>query len=97
MRARWALINSKINFIWREVDLKKKPIELIDVSPKATVPVLITPKGEIIDESIEIMKWSLLQIDHNNILLEDCSLEQKKIQTLLHENDYIFKFNPSCN
>jgi len=43
----------------REVVLRDKPAELIDASPKATVPVLLLPDGQVIDESLEIMRWAL--------------------------------------
>ena len=46
MRARWALLMSNISVTIREVDLKKKPYELIQASPKATVPVLIKKDGK---------------------------------------------------
>ena len=56
IRARMALLNSHIAFILREVDLKNKPQELLTVSPKGTVPVLIKPDGNIIDESVDIVR-----------------------------------------
>ena len=34
-----------------EVDLKNRPDEMLEVSPKGTVPVLITAQQEIIEES----------------------------------------------
>lgn len=57
MRARMALQFAKINYELREVDLKDKPAALIDVSPKATVPVLIVNEKEVIDESLDIITW----------------------------------------
>ena len=42
IRARWALLNTNQVVELREVDLKNKPIELIQISKKATVPVLKT-------------------------------------------------------
>jgi len=43
----------------REVDLKHKPQALLEISPKATVPVLLLPDDRIIDESLDIMFWVL--------------------------------------
>jgi glutathione S-transferase len=43
----------------REVVLRDKPQEMIAISPKATVPVLHLPDGEVIDESLDIMRWAL--------------------------------------
>ena len=71
MRARWALICTNQSVIWREVSLKAKPVELLRVSPKATVPVLITSEGEVIEESIQIMRWALEINDRTNILCKD--------------------------
>ena len=47
----------------REVKLSRKPAELITASPKATVPVLVLPDGQVIAESLEIMHWALAQSD----------------------------------
>ncbi len=51
----------------REVVLRDKPPELLEISPKATVPVLVD--GErILDESLDIMHWALRQNDPDNWL-----------------------------
>ncbi|MBT4989796.1 MAG: glutathione S-transferase [Rickettsiales bacterium] len=63
MRARIALIYSGIKCELCEVDLKNKPKELLQISPKATVPVLLLPDGIIIDESIDIIRYALKQND----------------------------------
>lgn len=59
MRARMALAVSGTRVALREVLLRDKPPELIHASPKATVPVLVTPEGAVIDESLDIMMWAL--------------------------------------
>ncbi len=43
----------------REVVLKNKPQAMIEVSAKATVPVLVLENGQVIDESLDIMLWAL--------------------------------------
>ena len=63
MRARLALAVSGVDYELREVSLKNKPAELLAVSPKGTVPVLVLPNGEVIDESLDIMRWALGQND----------------------------------
>lgn len=63
MRARLALLASGIACELREVVLRNKPAELLAASPKGTVPVLITPGGQVIDQSLEIMLWALRQND----------------------------------
>jgi glutathione S-transferase len=59
MRARLALLVSGTVCELREVKLSMKPDELIALSPKATVPVLLAPDGKVIDQSLDIMHWSL--------------------------------------
>ena len=43
----------------REVSLRNKPQHMIEISPKGTVPVLLLDDGSVIDESIEIINWSI--------------------------------------
>ncbi len=59
MRARMALLVSATPVRLREVVLRNKPAEMIAASPKATVPVLVLPDGQVIDESLAIMHWAL--------------------------------------
>ena len=59
MRARLALLVSGTTCVLREVKLSAKPGALREASPKATVPVVVTPAGEVIDESRDIMRWAL--------------------------------------
>ena len=63
MRARLAVAASRTPCELREVVLRDKPQALLDVSPKATVPVLVDTDGTIIDESLDIMLWALNQND----------------------------------
>jgi glutathione S-transferase len=65
MRARMAIASSGIHVILREVSLRDKPQSLLDISSKATVPVLLTPDKMVIDESLDIMLWALRQSDPN--------------------------------
>ncbi|WP_233233564.1 glutathione S-transferase [Bordetella sp. LUAb4] len=63
MRARLALAVSAITCELREVVLRDKPVELLKASPKGTVPVLVLPNGDVIDQSLDIMHWALQQND----------------------------------
>jgi len=63
MRARMALAASGAEVMLREVLLKDKPPELVAASPKATVPVLVLSDGRVIEESIDVMQWALVQSD----------------------------------
>ncbi len=42
-----------------EIDLRDKPVAMVTVSPKATVPVLSLSDGSVIDESLDIVRWAL--------------------------------------
>jgi glutathione S-transferase len=57
-RARLALIFAGINCQLREVDLAHKPAEMLQLSPKGSVPVLQLADGRVIDESLDIMHWA---------------------------------------
>lgn len=63
MRARLALAVSGQRCELREVVLRSKPPEMLAASPKGTVPVLVLPGGEVIDESLDIMLWALRRRD----------------------------------
>ena len=76
----------------REVVLKNKPQELLDISSKATVPVLQLNNGEVIDESRDIMIWALNQAD-DVLNLQYLPLHlQLEIDELIDENDGTFKW-----
>lgn len=59
MRARLAVASSKQSVELREVVLRDKPAEMLEASPKATVPVLIDTDHKVIDESRDIINWAL--------------------------------------
>ena len=59
MRARMALKLAEVEVEIREISLRDKPAHMLQVSPKATVPVLVLPDGSVIEESLEIMLWAL--------------------------------------
>ena len=63
MRARMALAVSAQVVEHREILLRDKPAALLAVSPKGTVPVLVLPSGQVIDESLDIMLWALNRSD----------------------------------
>ncbi len=91
IRARWALLNTNQIVELREVDLKNKPIELIEISKKATVPVLKTTLNKVIDESIDIMVWSIKRSNINSLLGDYVDEKSQEIYKLIEINDKIFK------
>ncbi len=71
MRARMGLKIAGIDYEHREVLLRDKPAEMLQASPKATVPIMVLDNGRIIDESFDIMLWALGKNDPENWLEPD--------------------------
>lgn len=88
IRARMAIRYSNIRVELREVKLANKPAALLDASPKATVPILIHPNGSIIEESLDIMIWSLNQCDPEHWQQNQYN---ETVKTLIDTNDGPFK------
>lgn len=63
MRARLALAASGQVCELREVVLRKKPQGLLEASPKGTVLVLVLPDGQVLEQSLDIMRWALARHD----------------------------------
>jgi len=92
MRARLAIVISGIELELREVVLRDKPQALLNISAKATVPVLITMDNKLIDESIDIMFWALKQADPEG-WLEELNEQQINISKhIIANNDGEFKY-----
>ena len=93
IRARWALLNTNQVVELREVELKNKPIELIEISKKATVPVLKTSLNKVIDESLDIMTWSIKRSHMYALLGDNDNEKSQEIFSLIETNDNIFKYH----
>jgi len=92
MRARMAIRCSEIQIELREVVLNNKPPELLQASPKATVPVLVKPNGEVLEQSLDIMYWALNHNDPQNWLHPNATPNSASdLASLIHENDSHFK------
>ena len=65
IRARIALIKAGINCILREVNLKNKPSHMLQISPKGTVPILFFSDNSIIEESLDIIFYTLKTVIYN--------------------------------
>jgi len=59
MRARMALILAGKTVRLRELILRDKPAEMLEASPKGTVPVLVLTDGTVLDESLDVMRWAM--------------------------------------
>lgn len=91
MRARLAIATSDVSVQLREVVLRDKPSELLTLSPKATVPVLLTEDQLLIDESIDIMYWAWQQSDPRHCLTSLNEQQHVLAKELIAQNDDEFK------
>jgi len=101
MRARLGILLAEQSVLIRAVVTKNKPAEMLAVSPKGTVPVLMIDHAEygevqhlkatIIDESIDIMLWALKLNDPQDLLqAEDPGLLDAMLE-LIRKNDKQFE------
>lgn len=88
MRARLALFSSGASVEIREIVLRDKPAEMLEISPKGTIPVLQLHDGMVIDESLDIMIWALGRQDPEEWL----GVEEATTATLIKRNDTDFKY-----
>lgn len=88
IRARLALAQAGVQVEVREVDLKRKPSELLAVSPAATVPVLDAGPDLVLTQSLDIMRWALAQHDPRGWLT---SADAPANRALVHTSDTLFK------
>ena len=87
MRGRMGLKASGLDYEHREIILRDKPQEMLDASPKGTVPVFVKKDGAVIEESLDLLNWALSQNDPLGWL--NCDLEDA--HALIKANDTDFK------
>lgn len=92
MRARMALVASAQVCELREIVLANKPAALLQTSAKGTVPVLLAPTGQVVDQSLDIMLWALRKNDPLQWLGDDPSSLAQVLQ-LVKQCDDEFKFH----
>lgn len=72
IRARFALIGAGIAYEHREISLKNKPREMLIISPKGTVPVLVLSETQVLDQSLDIMAFALgMPSEHHRALIDE--------------------------
>lgn len=89
MRARLGLLFAQMQVELREIILKDKPVQMLAISPKATVPVLQLTDGTVLEESVDIMMWALEQHDPQGLLAAEVL---QHAQSLIAKNDNEFKY-----
>ncbi|WP_255659352.1 glutathione S-transferase [Methylophilus sp. Leaf408] len=87
MRARMAIWAARIQVELREISLREKPQHLLQISPKATVPVLQLADGAVLEQSLDIMRWALQQNDPSGWL----KFNMVMADSLISVNDGEFK------
>ncbi len=92
MRARLAVAASGLSCQLREVVLRNKPQPMLDASPKGTVPVLVLPDNEVVDESLDIMLWALRQKDPGQWLRPERE-DVETMMALIASCDQVFKYH----
>ena len=92
MRARMALTVSRQTCSLREVVLRNKPPEMLEASPKGTVPVLVLPDGNVLEESYVIMEWALNRNDPER-WRDPQTGTLDEMNALVSKNDGDFKHN----
>ncbi|WP_018150393.1 glutathione S-transferase [Leeia oryzae] len=88
MRARMALKYCNLMIEVREISLRDKPAHMLENSPKGTVPVLVLPDQQVLEQSLDIMHWALSQHDPAGWVL---AAQRYNTQALIATNDGPFK------
>lgn len=91
MRARLGLLMAQQQVMLRAIVMKNKPEEMLTISPKGTVPVLLLPNAEVVDESLDIMLWALHENDPEDLLHKDNPEDLVAMLVLINRNDREFK------
>lgn len=91
MRARMAIYASGLTVELREVVLKNKPAEMLECSPKGTVPVLVLENGKVVDESRDIINFALAEHDPLSWVSALTDIQLTEMDQLIDINDQQFK------
>jgi glutathione S-transferase len=87
IRARLAIAAAGVAVREQEVALREKPVSMLAISPKGTVPVLQLADGRVLEESLDIMRWALAINDPDHWLRGD----DPEAHVLIETNDGAFK------
>lgn len=97
MRARLGLLMAQQQVLLRAITMKNKPPEMLALSPKGTVPVLLLNSTsldhppKVIDESLDIMIWALQKNDPQDLLHKKSPNDLIEALELIKRNDQEFK------
>lgn len=89
MRARIAIKLCSLECEIREINLKLKNKEFLEISPKGTVPVLVLPDDKIIEESMDIIHWAISNNDPYNLKLKNLEIYNKDMDLIsIFDNEF---------
>ncbi len=94
MRARLAILLAQQTVMLRAIVMQNKPPEMLALSPKGSVPVLVLDAinvNTVIDESLDIMLWALKQNDPENLLYSQDADALTKMLQIINDSDENFK------
>ncbi len=86
-----ALLLAGAEYEHREVLLRDKPEEMLDASPKGSVPVFLA-EDKVIDESLDIMRWALPDAEFENGIIQ---MIDGPFKTHLDRYKYASRYDPS--
>jgi len=90
MRARIAIFRSKQAVLIRAIKLNNKPPEMLALSTKGTVPMLVLSNGTVIEESLDIMLQVLKDSDPDHLLTAQGQIPLTEIITIIEEFEQHF-------
>ena len=89
MRARIAIKLCSLECEIREINLKLKNKEFLELSPKGTVPVLVLPDNKIFEESMDIIHWAISNNDPYNLKLKNLEIYNKDMDLIsIFDNEF---------
>ncbi len=102
MRARLAILLAQQAVMLRAIVMQNKPPEMLALSPKGTVPVLVLESMNkamnktmntktVIDESLDIMLWALKLNDPENLLYSQNADAIVEMLQIINNSDENFK------
>ncbi len=106
MRARLAILLAQQTVMLRAIVMQNKPPEMLALSPKGSVPVLVLDVTSesmtetmneamnaktVIDESLDIMLWALKQNDPEDLLYSQDADALTKMLQIINDSDENFK------
>jgi glutathione S-transferase len=86
-----AIFKSNQMVFLRDLVLSNKPEEMMQASPKGTVPVLVLDNGTVVEESLDVMLWAFHESDPGDLLHSVDGSILPEMLKLINEFDNEFK------